>query len=299
MFSSALSLIIAVLLVSGPGVEELFKADRAFSNLAAQKGIRAAFLEYLAAGAIVFRPEPVDAVSFYKNQTGPEAKLQWEPIRGDISTSQDLGYTTGPWKLTRSSGGTESTVEGYYVSIWKKQSGGEWKVVLDAGIPTPPKEQDYPGTVKPGGATPPPARGSTAAGRAPSIEVPKTDDLAKLDSGLGEATILYGALAAYQVFSAEDIRIYRPNELPLPGRERLGALVGSRKIQFSTAGSDLASSKDLGYTYGVGDIIGDDGQGNRFFAYLHVWQRAESGWRLALDLRNPLTAEAAERAKRP
>ncbi len=299
MFSPALSLILAVLLLSGPGVEELFKADRAFSSLAAQKGTRAAFLEYLAAGAIIFRPEPVDAIAFFRSQTGPEAKLQWEPIRGDISRGQDLGYTTGPWKLTRSSGGREETVEGYYVSIWKKQPAGEWEVVLDAGIPTPPKEKESLDSVRPDGASPPPARGSTPDRRAASIQVPRTDDLTLLDSSLGEAAILHGALAAYQVFSAEDIRIYRPNELPLPGRERLGVLVGSRKLLFSTSGSDVASSIDLGYSYGVGEIIGgDDTQGDRFFAYLHVWQKTGGGWRLALDLRNPLTEEAAQRVRR-
>ena len=136
------------------------------------------------------------------------------------------------------------------------------------------------------------------ASRTPPIEVPVTDDLAQLDSGLGEATLLYGALAAYQAFSADDVRIYRPNELPLPGRERLSALIGPRKLQFKTLGSDLASSRDLGYTYGVTEIIGgDDGKGNKYFAYLHIWGKKDDRWKLALDLRTPLTLEAAERAK--
>lgn len=299
MLATMAILWVASLLVSGPGVEELFKADRAFSRLAAQKGARAAFLDYLADGAIIFKPEPVDAVAFYKEQQGPEGRLQWEPIRGDISKSQDLGYTTGPWRLTTSRDGKEQNLEGYYVSVWKKQTGGAWKVVLDAGVPTPPREEDLPASTTAGSAGSPPTRGSLAAARPPSIQVPETDDLRKLDAALGEATILYGALAAYQVFSVDDVRIYRPNELPLPGRERLAALVGTRKTQFETRGSDLSSTKDLGYTYGLGDIIGgDEGGGDRFFVYLHVWQKTDSGWRLALDLRTPLTTEAADRAKR-
>ena len=291
------SLGLAMLLAAGPGVEELFKADRAFSTLAAQKGPRAAFLEYLAEGAIIFRPQPIDAISFYKSQTGPEGKLQWEPIRGDLSKGQDLGYTTGPWQMTTSSGGKDTIRDGYYVSIWKKQADGRWMIVLDVGVPTP-KEEDSPASARAGTAPPPPTRGSLASSRAPAIQVPATDDLALLDSGLGEATILYGALAAYQAFSADDVRIYRPNELPLPGRERLSALIGSRKLEFKTLGSGLASSRDLGYTYGVTEIIGgDDGKGNKYFAYLHVWGKKDDRWRLALDLRTPVTLEAAEKAK--
>ncbi len=288
---------LAIFLAPGPGVEELFKADRAFSTLAAQNGPRAAFLEYLAPGAIIFRPGPVDAISFYKSQTGPEGKLQWEPIRGDVSKAQDLGYTTGPWQMTTSSGGKDSVLDGYYVSIWKKQADGRWLIVLDAGVPTP--KEDSAASARAGTAPSPPTRGSLAPSLAPAIQVPMTDDLAQLDAALGEATILYGALAAYQAFSADDVRIYRPNELPLPGRERLSALIGSRKLEFKNLGSDLASSRDLGYTYGITEIIGGaDGQGNKYFAHLHVWSKKDDRWSLALDLRTPVTAEVAEKAKR-
>ena len=67
--------------------------------------------------------------------------LSWEPATVDVSASGDLGYTMGRWQLGPRAGGAP-LVTGSYVTIWKKQADGSWKVVLDAGnadpAPAPP-----------------------------------------------------------------------------------------------------------------------------------------------------------------
>ncbi len=50
---------------------------------------------------------------------------------------KDLGYTYGYYTMTFKEDG--STQHGNYVSIWKKQAGGDWKFVLDTGNEGPEK----------------------------------------------------------------------------------------------------------------------------------------------------------------
>jgi hypothetical protein len=52
--------------------------------------------------------------------------VKWEPEKAQVSTSGDLGYTTGTYEFV-SQGVTE---RGKYVTTWRKDA-GEWKVTED------------------------------------------------------------------------------------------------------------------------------------------------------------------------
>src|SRR2546423_7052569 len=61
-------------------------------------------------------------------------RLTWTPVGADISASGDLGYTYGTYEFsTKDKAGKTVVDHGKYTSIWKKQSDGSWKVVLDMG----------------------------------------------------------------------------------------------------------------------------------------------------------------------
>jgi ketosteroid isomerase-like protein len=64
--------------------------------------------------------------------------LTWTPVHADMAASGDLGYTYGTYEF-RSIGkaGKPSIEYGKYVSIWKKQKDGSWKVVMDMGNSSP------------------------------------------------------------------------------------------------------------------------------------------------------------------
>jgi ketosteroid isomerase-like protein len=65
------------------------------------------------------------------------SKLSWTPIKSDVAQSDDLGYTYGSYELKFA--GTNKTEKGYYVRVWKRDSGGNWKLVLDTFSPIPPE----------------------------------------------------------------------------------------------------------------------------------------------------------------
>ena len=63
-------------------------------------------------------------------------RLVWEPERAEVSNGGDLGYTTGTYQsVTRDSVGVLTTVSGKYVSIWRRQDDGTWRVEMDLGNP--------------------------------------------------------------------------------------------------------------------------------------------------------------------
>jgi ketosteroid isomerase-like protein len=64
--------------------------------------------------------------------------LTWTPVYADMAASGDLGYTYGTFEFRSRDKDGKPTVEyGKYVSIWKKQKDGSWKVVMDMGNSSP------------------------------------------------------------------------------------------------------------------------------------------------------------------
>ena len=100
-----------------------------------------AFLTYLAEDGV----EVVDGGGFdtkdamRKQPPWPEGTtLTWTPVKADMSTSGDLGYTYGNYVYTaRNKEGKLVANYGKYTSIWKKQKDGRWKVVVDMGNSSP------------------------------------------------------------------------------------------------------------------------------------------------------------------
>lgn len=115
---------------------DLLDADRTFSRLSEEKGMKYAFLEYIDSNGVLLRPNqpPIvgaDAVDFLIQQNDTTYTLKWEPKDGFVARSEDLGYTYGIYALMPTS--KDTIIYGTYVSIWKKEAGGKWKFVLDTG----------------------------------------------------------------------------------------------------------------------------------------------------------------------
>jgi ketosteroid isomerase-like protein len=114
----------------------LLDADRAFSKMSEEKGMKTAFMDYIDSNGVLLRPGylPIvgaDAVDFLSQLPENEYTMKWEPAGGDIAKSGEMGYTYGTFKITPNT--KDTVVYGTYVSVWKKQADGSWKLVLDSG----------------------------------------------------------------------------------------------------------------------------------------------------------------------
>ena len=115
---------------------KMMDADRAFSKLSEEKGMKKAFLDYIDSNGVLLRPNHLpllgaDAIDFLIQQNDSSYTLKWEPKSGMVAASGELGYTYGIYVLRPST--KDTLIYGNYVSIWKKQSDGNWKFILDSG----------------------------------------------------------------------------------------------------------------------------------------------------------------------
>ena len=117
-----------------PDINALVGDERAFSLRSASQGMRDAFLMNLADDAVVFRPRPVNGKKHYQSRPPAPGILTWEPIHAEVSSAGDLGFTTGPWEYRQTNPSDTAVAFGDYVSVWRKQSSGVWKVIADIGI---------------------------------------------------------------------------------------------------------------------------------------------------------------------
>jgi ketosteroid isomerase-like protein len=62
----------------------------------------------------------------------PALKLTWLADKANVARSGELGYTSGAYQMTFSDAtGKTLSDKGKYVTVWKKQKDGSWKVSLD------------------------------------------------------------------------------------------------------------------------------------------------------------------------
>jgi ketosteroid isomerase-like protein len=121
-------------------IDALLAADREFDAQTAEHGVDgwvSYFAEHgsmhLSSGGTVVGHEAIRELMapFFDDASN---SLRWQPESAEILIPGLLGYTRGSYE-SRSRGDDGETVaaHGTYVSLWKKQDDGIWKVVFDTG----------------------------------------------------------------------------------------------------------------------------------------------------------------------
>lgn len=251
--------------------DSLVEAERSFARTSITKGVKEAFLSVLADDSIIFRPRAVSGKKWMKENPAPTSQLSWEPEFADIAKAGDLGYTTGPWEVRRTPQDAPAAF-GHYVTMWRKQASGEWKVELDDGIgherAKKPTKVDSPQMSK------------TMTGLSSKAET----DKAKAAISIAD----HNAASALAEFLAEDVRLYRDGSLPYLGRfdalKKLSETPGT--LTCITTDVKLSASADLGYTYGTAEFKPQDAtKATEYSNYLRIWKRQrDNSWKIVLDL---------------
>ncbi len=254
--------------------EELADAERAFSALSEKNGIKESFLQYLADDCIMFNPHPVNGKELYRKRKPSPTYLTWYPTFVEVSASGDFGISTGPWELRPSKNDT-TVMYGHYFSVWKKQTNGEWKVIIDNGLGYPQSEKRAEkGIFRT-------MKGNGSRGQAGS----NAEQILDLERSFASVLEKNGSKKAYEIYSANDIRLYRKGVFPAGTKSGAQKLISSemKKQKLFPVAAQIASSGDLGYAYGY-TISGKSDS----CMYIRVW-RNDSGWKIAADLLEPIT----------
>jgi hypothetical protein len=236
-------------------LRDLVAAERAFVRYADSASAPPAFVWALREDAITLDGEGVKLMRpIYAARHRNSALLSWAPTYVDVAADGELGVTSGPWEWRPA---RDSAVQGrgQFLTIWRK--GPErWQVALDLGIGgDSTADLGEPVTLMPAGA----------GGRA------RLSDLTDLERrGLGGN----GWVRALRALSAPEVRVLRENRARGSGP---AAIDGAVSVRFQSLGGTVATSGDLGATWGTWK------DGAKKGSYVRIWKRTAEGWRVVVD----------------
>lgn len=268
-------------------VRSLIDAEIAYDKLANETSFAAASIHVFADDGVAFAPGIVNGKKFWSKETDPPI-LTWRPIFATISRSGDLGYTTGPWELRKTKGDPNPAAFGHYITVWRKDPDGVWKVVVDGGVDhSPPVEPA--GKVETFVPKSPIARPETVCQRFEEAEKNFAEILAK-DAG-----------AAVLANASDQSRVYRAKTVPAVGKTATQLMLGSDhgKETRTRSGGGMSHLNDLAYSYG--EYSSEQANVIERGIYFSIWQLdLRSEWRLVLDLQKkaPEKLQTLRSAKR-
>ncbi len=261
-------------------LQALVETERDFARTATVKGLRDSFLDYFADDAIALVPAPESAKARLRAQPAQpfsELEIVWEPRLGDVAASNDIGWLTGPSTIINHASGKSVPRFGNYLSLWRRQPDGRWRVFIDVGVNMPELPAFAPGFTR----TP---FGGKYAG--PGGKESATSALAEADRSLNER-LATGAATAFAERTTTASRIHRPGSLAVVGKDAIAAWIAASAASMSavSTAAEAAQSGEIGYTYGLYEVkSGTPEKG----AYLRIWTRDTAGtWFVVADVTHP------------
>ena len=121
----------------------LLQADRDFNAATSARGLEG-WMEFMSDDSVLQRDKVYagrDAIRAEMAQdfASPDTKLTWKPTSGQMFDSGAMGFTTGDWEFrSKDPKGNKVAVKGQYLTVWKKQKDGSWKVLWDGGASSGP-----------------------------------------------------------------------------------------------------------------------------------------------------------------
>ena len=263
----------------------MIETERSFSRMSEEKGTREAFAAFIADDGILFRPRAVIGKKWMQEHPLPPSNnhplLTWQPIHAFMSRSGDLGYTTGPWQYKNDVKDAKPSAFGNFFTIWKRQSDGSWKFVLDLGISNrEPKVQARP-------SFPSYVPGPVASKDVEAMRVALMNE----EREFSKASADLGAAKAFLSKAGADVRVYREDKMPFIGRAAAASAMYPSTVVWSwtPAFADVSRAGDLAYSYGTYELRDKkSGSITESGNYARVWKKVGGLWRVVIDVANPV-----------
>ncbi|HEX8253667.1 MAG TPA: alpha/beta fold hydrolase [Thermoanaerobaculia bacterium] len=140
--------------VVADAVEDVRQTELAFAKAFADRD-KAKFFSFVADDATflsataTLRGKEAVVAGWSRYFARPEAPFAWAPDRVSVSADGTLGSSSGPVFLP------DGTHVGSFVSTWRKQADGSWKIIFDSSGPGPAVRQEHVQAVEEGVVTTP------------------------------------------------------------------------------------------------------------------------------------------------
>ena len=130
-----------------PGKMLLFDLEARFARDVAARG-GAAFADWFADDGVALNNGQAAligkvAIAKSANWSPKDYQLTWTPTDAMMGPSDDMGYTWGHYEgRSKDANGNPIVTSGRYITMWRKEPDGSWKVALDAGANDAPAAGD-------------------------------------------------------------------------------------------------------------------------------------------------------------
>lgn len=119
--------------------DKLIEADRAFAARVLERGAPEAFHDFFDGTGVRLLPDgepPSGPQAVGASLERGQGLLSWDPRYAEVFAPGDWGLTWGDWQSHEPGAGGRRIGEGRYMSVWKKQRDGSWKVHMNL-LPAP------------------------------------------------------------------------------------------------------------------------------------------------------------------
>jgi ketosteroid isomerase-like protein len=130
---------------ASPGIQLLYQLEAKFAADTA-KGGGPAFAAWFAPDSVTLAngKAPVmghDAIAATATWTPESYQLTWKPEGARMADGGDMGFTWGHYEgVSKDAQGNLLKTSGRYMTVWKKQADGTWKVEVDSSNDGPPAD---------------------------------------------------------------------------------------------------------------------------------------------------------------
>jgi ketosteroid isomerase-like protein len=272
-------------------LQSLVDTERAFARMAEEQGVRPSFMAFIADDGILFRPTAVKGKQWMMDHPLPPSEkrplLIWQPTFADIARAIDMGYTTGPWEYKNDIHDAKPVAWGNFLTVWKRQADGSWKFAIDLGISSPqPAQPAVPWQLPRNYRAPKPMKG---------VWNFSDSELLARERKFSQASARDGAQKAFDIFAAEDVRLFRNGKQPFIGKVLAAAALPESSViwTWEPAFADVSQSEDLGYSYGSYELVKRDTTSKtpaklEVGNYYRIWKKQRNAWKVVADLLDPL-----------
>lgn len=249
----------------------MVKSEREFSSSAKEFSTRHAFLSFTNDESLGFNNGPISIKKDWEQRQADSSWLWWEPDYADIASSGEFGFTTGPWEYRKNRQDEKAVAQGHFFTIWRKDSGGIWKVLIDMGV-------QYNQSVKR-------VKISTTSIPLQSSQNSTKEDLLKIEKEF-MAKQSTETLNAYNNALSIEARYYQNQYQPFIGKDIVVDHLSKREsVTYTCLDGFIALSGDMGVVYGTASFNTDDKTSSKKHGYLRVWKKEDSTtWKLVIEV---------------
>ena len=269
--------------LTGPAdVFKIINTEKDFNKMIERKGIKEGFLAVADPEGIIFKPDAVNITDFYNNIDKQAGTYTSKPNFARIAVNGDLAFTAGPYVYQNGSADTDK-VYGDYVSIWRADGSGKFKLLINLGIQHPePETEAFTDFKNP---------------QSQQLVAPSKDPFAgkkiilATDASLNHSLTL-SSLGGYKEFLSPEGRFYFPGFEPLTGQDKIMKFIANEDISINaeTTNGGRSTSNDLAYTYGKARIKKGNILSN--YNYVRIWELdAKHKWDILLEVFSAVESE--------